>query len=115
MQERATEIISQATDQAAKMTAEYIQLVIIHFFQTPIGMLIILLVTIYIAFKFWNWGIRDRSRWYIKKVAERQKITYDQQTQILEELKWVNKAIQPKQKPQQINTECYQQSNYRQN
>lgn len=77
-------------DTAAKITADYISDVLTYFlFTTPAGIAICIFIVILVAFKLWNWGIRDRTRQYIKHICNKQLIAiYDKQDETLNEMKY---------------------------
>ena len=77
-------------DIAAKIKADYISDVLTYFlFTTPAGIAICIFIVILVAFKLWNWGIRDRTRQYIKHICNKQLIAiYDKQDETLNEMKY---------------------------
>ena len=97
-------------DTAAKITADYISDVLTYFlFTTPAGIAICIFIVILVAFKLWNWGIRDRTRQYIKHICNKQLIAiYDKQDETLNEMKY--KDMQQN-TPQNQQYQQYQQNN----
>ncbi|MGO5078096.1 hypothetical protein ACTQ3J_09830 [Oscillospiraceae bacterium LCP25S3_E3] len=98
-------------DTAAKITADYISDVLTYFlFTTPAGIAICIFIAILVAFKLWNWGIRDRTRQYIKHICNKQLITiYDKQEETLNEIKYQNIQRNTPQNQQYQQYQQYQQ------
>ncbi len=96
-------------DATAKITADYISDVLTYFlFTTPAGITISLFIVGLIGFKLWNWGIRDRTRQYIKHICNKQLITiYNKQEETLNEIKYKNIQRNTPQNQQDQQNEYY--------